>query len=91
MVCMNRLHITILVLVRLLSQWGGLEHDYHVHDSSDVCDYCLGAQALDHAISSTVSIAFSPSYNQFQPELSGLVISLNNIRYYSVRAPPRFI
>ncbi len=88
---MNRLHITIFAVILLFSQWGSADHVYHLHDSAEVCDYCLSAHALDHAISSVTQYVFTPSFQQFQPELLWMPVSSNDIHYYSVRAPPRFI
>ena len=88
---MNRLHITIFALILLLSQWGNIDHVYHLHDSAAACDYCLSAHVLDHAIVPTASIVFTPSFHQLRLESAGLTVSRNNFRYYPVRAPPRFI
>ena len=88
---MNRLHITIFALILLLGQWGSFDHAYHQHDSGEACDYCLSAQALDHAITPAMPFVFAPSFQQFQPEPIWKHISNSSVRYYAVRAPPRFI
>jgi len=88
---MNRLYTTVFVFILLLSQWGSLDHVYHVHDSAEVCDFCLSAQALDHGALHTASIVFTPSHHQSPPELVRLTVFRNNVRYFSVRAPPHFI
>ena len=88
---MNRLYMPVFVLLILLAQWGSLNHAYHVHESGDVCDYCLSAQALDHVITSTIQFVFASSFQQFQSEQMREDASIQSVRYYAVRAPPRFI
>jgi hypothetical protein len=88
---MKHLYIPILVLVLLLTQWGSLDHDYHVHDSGESCDYCLSAHALDHAVTPTLLNIFESSFIQFQSHQLSEVVSKKSFRYYAVRAPPRFI
>lgn len=88
---MNRLHITVLAIVLLLSQLGSVNHVYHDHDVSEVCDFCLSAHVLDQGFSPTTQFAITPCSHQFQIELVSLTDSSNDARYYSVRAPPRFI
>lgn len=88
---MHRLHITLFALIILLGQWGGIDHAYHEHDTGEVCDFCLSAQALDNAITPALQFVFTPSFHQFQPELVLGYVSKNNARYYAARAPPPFI
>lgn len=88
---MNRLHLTIFALLLLLGQWGSFDHAYHEHDSGEACDYCLSAQALDHAITPAIQFVFTPSFEEFQPHLTKQNLSSNTVRYYAARAPPRFL
>lgn len=88
---MKRLYIPVFVLVLLLTQWGSLAHDYHIHDSGEGCDYCLSAHALDYAISPSGQHFFESSFSQLQPEKVWLRTSKNGFHYYIARAPPRFI
>lgn len=88
---MNRLHITIFALLLLLGQWGSFDHAYHQHDSGEVCDFCLSAQALDHAISASTPLVFATSFQIFQPRSHQLHTSDNSFHYFTARAPPRFI
>ena len=88
---MNRLHITFLALLLLLGQWGSFDHLHHAHDSGEVCDYCLQAQGLDHAVvpvTQHIAVKFS---HQSQPAQVYASTSDSPLRYYSVRAPPRSI
>jgi len=88
---MKQLHLIFLTLFLLLGQWSSLEHDYHDHESGEICDYCLNAQPLDHAVTNSVELGISNEPTHQQDELAQEFISKSNIRYYSVRAPPRFI
>lgn len=88
---MNRLYMPIFVLFLLLAQWGSFDHAYHMHDSGDVCDYCLTAQALDHAATPTIQLVFVPSYHLTRAEQAWGYVSINRARYFEARAPPRFI
>lgn len=88
---MKHLHLIILAVTLLLSQWGSIDHVYHDHKSGEVCDYCLSAQPLDEAVTS--SFQSTPLIKQTQrPEvLAQESISKSVTRCYAVRAPPRFI
>jgi len=88
---MNRLHLTIFALILLLGQWGNIDHAYHEHDSGEVCDFCLSAQALDHAITPAIQCVFAPSFHQTLSQQVQGYVSANGARYYAARAPPRFI
>ena len=88
---MNRLHITALVLVLLLSQWGSIDHVYHVHDTAEVCDYCLSAQVLDHAVTSIDQIPVVSPFFQYQPGQASLSVFENGFNHYAARAPPQYI
>lgn len=88
---MKRQYILIFAVILLLTQWGSLGHDFHIHDSAESCDYCLSAQALDHAVTPAVQKYFDHSFHYFYTE--SVFVSANNtgFRHYSARAPPRFI
>lgn len=88
---MNRLYLTIFAFILLLGQWGSFDHAYHQHDTGEVCDYCLSAQALDHAIVPAIQFVFTPSFEEFQPDLTKQHTSSSRVRYYAARAPPRFL
>ena len=87
---MRRSLITLLIAITLLSQWGWVEHGYHSHDSGDVCEVCVNASGhvalmptapqLPHQHGSELPVAaFYHSFNPATP------------RYYTSRAPPRFL
>ena len=88
---MKRLNLIILTVTLLLSQMGMLDHVYSEHDSGEVCDYCLSAPSLDHAITSSVQTDFSNNASQQHNELTQESLSANAIRFYAARAPPRLI
>ena len=88
---MKILYIPAFVLVLLLTQWGSLAHDYHIHDASEGCEYCLSAHAFDHAVSPAEQTFFEPSFSQFQPVNLCLGAFTTSFHYYAARAPPRFI
>ncbi len=87
---MKRLHFIILTAFLLLSQWGSIEHLYHAHKAGEVCDYCISAQSLDHAVSSTVQTVIVVKQTFIQPELTQAAITKSFTPNYAVRAPPLF-
>lgn len=88
---MKRLHFIILTVTLLLSQWGSIDHAYHAHKSGEVCDYCIGAQSLDHAVISTVQSIAVVKQTPVQEEQNQTSLTKTFTRYYAARAPPRFI
>ena len=88
---MKRLYLAVFLVVLLLTQLGSLGHDYHIHDSGDVCEYCISAQGLDHVITPAVSSVTVPTSHYLQTEISRVVIFNSVLRGYAARAPPRFI
>lgn len=88
---MNRLTPTIFAFILLLGQWGSFDHAYHQHDTGEVCDFCLSAQVLDHAIAPAIHFVFTPSFEVFQANLTKQLSANSTARYYAARAPPRFI
>ncbi|MCW9047769.1 MAG: hypothetical protein OQK46_06785 [Gammaproteobacteria bacterium] len=88
---MKRLYLSFFLVVFLLTQWGSLGHDYHIHDPGESCDYCLSAHALDHAVMPAIENLFGHSFLHFHTE-SVFVSAINTgFQHYSARAPPRFI
>lgn len=88
---MKRLHLIFLTLFLLLGQLGSLDHVYHEHESGEVCDYCLGAQSLDHAVTVSHTSVTPISISQSLHELTHEFFPGKTSRYYAARAPPRFI
>ena len=88
---MKRLNLIILTVTLLLSQLGSLDHAYSAHHSGEVCDYCVSAPSLDHAVTSSVQTDFSNNASQQHNELTQESLSANAIRFYAARAPPRLI
>ncbi|MCW8900367.1 MAG: hypothetical protein OQK75_06230 [Gammaproteobacteria bacterium] len=88
---MKRLHLIILTITLLLSQWGMIDHVYHDHIASDVCEYCVSAKSFDHA--ATSSVQSTAIIKQFQnPDVLAQASTAKTVsRYYAVRAPPRSI
>jgi len=88
---MKRLHLIILTVTLLLSQWGTIDHVYHAHIAGEVCDYCVSAKSFDHAVTHS-SLATIVIKQTLQPEvLAQASIAKSIARHYAVRAPPRFI
>ena len=88
---MNRLNFIILTVTLLLSQLGSLEHAYSEHKAGEVCDYCVSAPSLDHAISGSIAFNFSNNPSQQHNELTQTSLSAKTLRFYAARAPPRLI
>ncbi len=88
---MKRLNLIILTVTLLLSQMGTLDHAYSEHQSGEVCDYCVNAPSLDHAITSSVQTDFSNNASQQHNELTQESLPANAIRFYAARAPPCLI
>jgi len=88
---MKRLYLISLTLVLLLAQLGSLEHVYHEHNNSEVCDYCLSAQPLDHAVTTPVQSFLSQNNPQWYDGAVTVFITVSDIQYYAARAPPQFI
>jgi len=78
-------------LVLLFAQGSSLDHIYHDHKNGEVCDYCLSAQPLDHAVTTSIQLFLSIKKPQWQTEPAKVLFTESNIRYYAARAPPRFI
>lgn len=88
---MKRLHFIILTAFLLLSQWGSIDHVYHAHKAGEVCDYCISAQSLDHAVSHAAKTVVVVKQTFIQPELTQASITQSFTPHYAARAPPRFI
>jgi len=88
---MKRLNLIFLSLFLMLGQWGSLDHVYHEHESVDVCEFCLSSQSLEHALTTSVSsiVVLEQPYRKVNQ--ARLLFVKDNIHYFSVRAPPRFI
>lgn len=88
---MKHLHLIVLTVTLLLSQWGTIDHVYQEHTAGEVCDFCISAKSLDHAVtSSSQSIALIKQMQR--PEILAQASTSKSVtRYYAVRAPPRFI
>lgn len=88
---MKRLYLPVFLVILLLTQLGSLDHDYHIHDSGEVCEYCLSAQGLDHVVTSGVPGVAVLSSLYLQPQKTLVVIFNSVLRRYAARAPPLFI
>ena len=88
---MKRLHFLILAVTLLLSQLGTLDHAYSEHKSGEVCDYCLSVPSLGHALINVVKTDFSNNLTQQLAKLDSVSASVSSPRFYTARAPPRFI
>lgn len=88
---MKRLYIISLTLLLLLSQLGAIDHVFHEHSSGEACEYCIGSQPLDHAVSHSFLI------HQHSSDTASLICdtprTVSNVafHYYRGRAPPRYI
>lgn len=88
---MKRLHLIIIMVTLLLSQWGMIDHAFHEHNAGEVCDYCITAKAVDDAVTSSEKIVVSDKQNQ-NPDVLLQASNFKTTRhFYSVRAPPQFI
>ncbi|MCW8829158.1 MAG: hypothetical protein OQK94_08890 [Gammaproteobacteria bacterium] len=82
--------ITLLAVITLLSQWGWLEHDYHEHDAGQVCEVCVSAAGHVAVIPDTPQLPpLHGSETPFTP--SSTSFSAAAPRFYTARAPPRFL
>lgn len=88
---MKSLNLLVLAITLLLSQLGTLDHVYSEHQSGEVCDYCISAPSLDHAITNSVQTHFSNNASQQHNEQTQETLSASAIRFYAARAPPRLI
>ena len=88
---MKLIHLIILTVTLLLSQWGTIDHVYHEHTAGEVCDYCVSAKSFDHAVTSSVQTTTVFKQTQQANMLAQASTSQSVTRYYSARAPPRFI
>ena len=88
---MKRLHLIILTVTLLLSQWGSIDHVYTHHTAGEVCDYCVSAKSFDHAVISSFQVTHVSKQNQTPVVLAQASIEKIASRYYATRAPPRFI
>lgn len=88
---MNRLHLIILTVTLLLGQWGSIDHVYHDHAASEVCDFCISAKSFDHAVASSFQATTLTKQTQQAETLLQASTSQGVIHYYAVRAPPRLI
>jgi len=86
---MKNLYLSILAVL-LLTQWGDLSHDYHVHDSAETCDYCLSAQALDHAVTPELLSFSDQAVSLNSTETVFVSVTKSGFYNYTARAPPRF-
>jgi len=86
---MKNLYLSILAVL-LLTQWGDLSHDYHIHDSAEACDYCLSAQALDHAVAPELLSFSDQTVSLNSTELVFPSVTKSGFYNYTARAPPRF-
>lgn len=87
---MRRSLITLLIAITLLSQWGWVEHGYHSHDSGDVCEVCVNASG--HVAVMPTAPPLPPGHESELP-VAALYASFtpSTLRYYTSRAPPRFL
>ncbi|MCW9024096.1 MAG: hypothetical protein OQK73_05385 [Gammaproteobacteria bacterium] len=88
---MKRLQLIFLSLFLLFSQFGSFDHLYHDHEGDEVCGYCLSAQPLDNAVTTSVQTVFSINEPYWQAQPTRVFVAESNLRYYAVRAPPRFL
>lgn len=86
---MKRFNFVFLSAILLLSQWGSFDHVYHEHVAGEVCDYCISAQPLEHAVTSAVQTVNLTQQTQRLEILTQESASKSVTRYYAVRAPPR--
>ncbi|MCU7803913.1 MAG: hypothetical protein KZQ82_17200 [Candidatus Thiodiazotropha sp. (ex Lucinoma annulata)] len=85
---MNKLQLTLLALLILISQGLWADHLYHEHDQGEVCEVCLVAHSQDHFVAPSV---FSISINQI---FTGVItvasagLTARATGYCCIRAPP---
>ena len=88
---MKRLHLIILTVTLLLSQWGMIDHVYHEHVAGEVCDFCISAKSFDHVVTSSFQATTITQQTQEPEVLVQEATSNSSNRYYATRAPPRLI
>ncbi|MEN8170751.1 MAG: hypothetical protein ABFS08_11070 [Pseudomonadota bacterium] len=85
---MRRPLISLLVMLLLLSQWGGAEHAYHEHEENEVCEVCLSASGHAAATSSSSQLPPIQDSGVLLPVVESLLATATP-RFYATRAPPR--
>ena len=88
---MKRLNLIVLTLFLILGQWSSLEHTFHEHQASEVCDHCLSKKPLEHFTVNSIQTFFPTNIPQWQDELMPQVSLNEKVSYFAARAPPRFI
>jgi hypothetical protein len=87
----HRYLISILAVITLLSQWGLVDHAYHNHEHDESCVVYLTANANGHAITPSLPALPIAATSNINEQLPQLILSTRVVRYYTSRAPPRFL
>lgn len=85
--------LTLLALLTLLSQWSWQAHAYHDHDHDEpghICELCVSAASH---VAITPSVVLPPVQRGSHFAVPAVHATHKTVapRYYSVRAPPRFL
>jgi len=87
---MRQTLITLLFVITLLSQWGWLEHGYHNHDASEVCELCVSASG-HVAVTPSILQLSTIQGSHFSPPAITPSLTATAPRFYATRAPPTFL
>ena len=88
---MKRFLTLFLLGFVLLTQFGLVAHAYQDHAEEEVCHLCLTNSGHDHAIvANLLSLPVSGTF-AFQDAIPQAATEQRTVRYYAVRAPPRFL
>lgn len=85
----QRLSTLLLLLALLAAQWGWLAHEHQAHDSGQVCEVCVSAASLGHALSGSAAPTFAKAATA-SPETTALY-EHPSLAFHSpllARAPP---
>lgn len=75
----------------VVGQWELIEHVYEDHPDETLCELCLAANSLDHAIHSQSAELQLEVQAQSGETIATTPYAQAHVRYYAARAPPYFL
>jgi len=88
---MKRLSSIILTFFLLFGQFGSLEHAYHDHQESELCEFCLKLQPFEHITDNSIQLYIPANNSQCQNETVSELSVNRKLSYFAARAPPFLI
>ena len=91
----NKSYLSLLLAVILMAVQGLVlihETDFEAHATGEVCDYCLHAKLLGHALAADVADVVSPLFHStyLQPPIQNAIIATDHSPFQA-RGPPPFL